>query len=232
MELLLVIIELIIADLILGGDNAIVISMATKSLPQELKLKASLYGALAAIALRIIFIVIILLFGEQHIILLNLVAGLLLIKVAVDLVSPEEVEVEVEQSKSMLKAIKSIVIADAVMSFDNAIVIASIVAATTFSTSIQLILIVCALLVSFPIIIFGASILSKVIEKYSIVVYFFGILLIHIGVELIIKDTLFAKYDVDAITSIHGYQAWVIALIIFGLIWIKLRLTAKKSEIE
>lgn len=232
MELLLVIIELIIADLILGGDNAIVISMATKSLPQELKLKASLYGALAAIALRVIFIVIILLFGEQHIMLLNLVAGLLLIKVAVDLVSPEEEEVEVEQSKSMLKAIKSIVIADAVMSFDNAIVIASIVAATTFSTSIQLILIVCALLVSFPIIIFGASILSKVIEKYSIVVYFFGILLIHIGVELIIKDTLFAKYDVDAITSIHGYQAWVIALIIFGLIWIKLRLATKKSEIE
>lgn len=232
MELLLVIIELIIADLILGGDNAIVISMATKSLPQELKLKASLYGALAAIALRVIFIVIILLFGEQHIMLLNLVAGLLLIKVAVDLVSPEEEEVEVEQSKSMLKAIKSIVIADAVMSFDNAIVIASIVAATTFSTSIQLILIVCALLVSFPIIIFGASILSKVIEKYSIVVYLFGILLIHIGVELIIKDTLFAKYDVDAITSIHGYQAWVIALIIFGLIWIKLRLATKKSEIE
>lgn len=219
MELLLVIVELIVADLILGGDNAVVISMATKNLPQDMKLKASMYGALFAIILRVIFILIILIFGEQHIILLNILAGCLLIKVAFDLISPEEEEVNVSDSKSLIKAIKSIVIADAVMSFDNAIVIASIVAATTFSIQLQVILIICALLVSFPIIIFGASILSKVIEKYSFVVYFFGILLIHIAVELIIKDTLFVKYDIDAISTIHGLQVWAIALAIFAVVW-------------
>ncbi len=230
MELLLVIIELIIADLILGGDNAIVISMATMNLPQELKLKASLYGALFAIILRVVFILIILLFGEQHIILLNIFAGLLLIKVAFDLIDPEEEEAQVAQSKNLAKAIKSIVIADAVMSFDNAIVIASIVAATSFGMGLQIILIICALLVSFPIIIFGASVLSKIIDKYNFVVYFFGVLLIHIAVELIIKDALFAKYQVDAITGIHGYQAWIISLIIFGLIWLRIRMTSKVSQ--
>ncbi len=230
MELLLVIVELIIADLILGGDNAVVISMATKNLPQEMKLKASMYGALFAIILRVIFILIILIFGEQHIILLNIFAGLLLIKVAADLVSTEEEEVDVKQSKSLAKAIKSIVIADAVMSFDNAIVIASIVAATTFSIQLQVVLIICALLVSFPIIIFGASILSKIIDKYSFVVYFFGILLIHIAVELIIKDTLFAKYNIDAISNIHGYQVWVVAIIIFGLIWLRMRSEGNVTE--
>ncbi len=136
---------------------------------------------------------------------------------AFDLISPGEGEVNVSNSKSLIKAIKSIVIVDAVMSFDKAIVIASIVAATTFSIQLQVSLIICALLVSFPIIIFGASILSKIIEKYSFVVYFFGILLIHIAVELIIKDTFFVKYDFDTISKIHGLQVWAIALVIFAV---------------
>ncbi len=229
MELLLVIIELIIADLILGGDNAIVISMATKNLPQELKLRASLYGALFAIILRVVFILIILLFGEQHIILLNIAAACLLIKVAFDMVANDEEEPELDGATNLAKAVRSIVIADAVMSFDNAIVIASIVASTTFGMGVQLGLIVCALLVSFPIIIFGASILSKVIDKFNFVIYFFGILLIHIGVELFVKDTIFSKYDISAISHIHGVQVWIISLIIFVIGLLVIKTTSKQS---
>lgn len=219
MELLLVIIELIAADLILGGDNAVVISMATKNLPTDLQLKASMYGALAAIGLRVIFIIVVIKFGEMHISLLNIVAGVLLIKVAYDLITNEPEEHQVSQSSSLIKAIKSIVIADAVMSFDNAVVIASIVGSTGYSHLAQLVLVVCALLVSFPIIIFGAQILTKVIEKYNFVVYIFGVLLIHIAIELIIKDHIFAGINLHISHGVELFGAWILSFVIFAVVW-------------
>ncbi len=219
MDLLFTIIELIIADLILGGDNAIVISMATKNLPENLKLKASIYGALVAIVLRVVFIFVVIKFGEMHIIFINILAGLLLVKVAIDLIGNGEEEHNVSQSTNILNAIKSIVIADAVMSFDNAVVIASIVAATGYSDLAQGVLVVCALLVSFPIIIFGAQILTKVIDKFSFVIYIFGVLLIHIGVELVMKDAIFGRMGIEFGPNLEAIGAWVIALIIFAIVW-------------
>ncbi len=219
MELLLVIIKLIIADLILGGDNAVVISMATKSLPEDLKLKASVYGALVAILLRVVFIMLVIKFGEMHIVFLNLVAGLLLIKVAIDLIVNEDEEHEVSQSSSLLKAIKAIVIADAIMSFDNAVVIASVVAATGYSHLIQMILIVCALFVSFPIIIFGARVLTKIIDKYKFVVNIFGILLIHIAVELMFGDQIFEILSLTMAVQVEFIFAWFLSLVIFAIVW-------------
>ncbi len=218
MELLAVIIELIVADLILGGDNAIVISMATKNLPSKLRLKASVYGAIAAILLRILFIILIIIFGEMHIILLNLIAGLLLIKVAIDMIVPKDEHINVEQSNDLLRAIKTIVIADAVMSFDNAIVIATIAEKAPVGTAGELILIVSALFVSFPIILFGAQILSKVIDKFKFVIYLFGLLLINIGVELAIKDSIFANFKFAFVQHNEKIFTWLIALIIFGII--------------
>lgn len=219
MELLLVVIELIVADLILGGDNAVVISMATQKLPANLQFKASIYGALVAIVLRVIFILIVIKFGELHISFINIVAGLLLIKVAFDLIANQPEEHQVSQSSNLFNAIKSIVIADAVMSFDNAVVIASIVGSTGFSQIAQVALVISALLVSFPIIIFGARVLTKVIDKYNFVVYIFGVLLIHIAVELIIKDHIFTNLNVNINHSAEMIGAWIISLLLFGVIW-------------
>lgn len=213
MDLLLVILDLVFIDLILGGDNAIVISLATKNLPQNIKMKASIYGALAAIALRIVFIGIVIFFGEKHIILLNLFAGLLLIKVAIDMLNPEEEEHDVKSGSTLMSAVKTILIADAVMSFDNAIVIASIVEKANVSPTMELILIVSALLFSFPIILFGAQLLSKIIEKFKVIIYIFVLVLIHIGMELISKDPLFASVSLPefAMSSL----VWILAIVIF-----------------
>lgn len=215
MSLLLVIIELIFVDLILGGDNAIVISMATKDLPKELQLKASVYGAMAAIALRIVFIILVIYFGEKHIILLNLLAGLLLIKVAIDMLKPQKEEHNVKSSKNLINAIKTIVVADAVMSFDNAIVIASVAEKANVGTTTEIVLIITALLFSFPIILFGAQLLSKVIEKFKVIIYIFGLMLIHIGVELASKDHLFTKTEFKIASGSESALIWLIAIIIF-----------------
>lgn len=215
MSLLLVIIELIFVDLILGGDNAIVISMATKDLPKELQLKASVYGAMAAIALRIVFIILVIYFGEKHIILLNLLAGLLLIKVAIDMLKPQKEEHNVKSSKNLMNAVKTIVVADAVMSFDNAIVIASVAEKANVGTTTEIVLIITALLFSFPIILFGAQLLSKVIEKFKVIIYIFGLMLIHIGVELASKDHLFTKTEFKIASGSESALIWLIAIIIF-----------------
>lgn len=229
MKLLLVIIELIVADLILGGDNAIVISMATKNLPKDLRLKASVYGAIAAMALRLVFIFIVIKFGEMHLMFVNLVAGLLLIKVAIDLIGNGEENVEVTQASNLFNAVKSIVIADAVMSFDNAIVIASIATSKGFSAGVEGALIVVALLISFPIILFGASILTKVIDKFHFVIYIFGILLIHIGVSLVSHDSIFTKMHLVLAENSLSVLTWVVSAGIFVVAWF---FTTKDSKEE
>lgn len=216
MDLVLIIIELILVDLILGGDNAIVISMATKDLPKEIQLKASIYGAIVAICLRIVFIILVIYFGEKHIMFLNLIAGLLLIKVAIDMLKPQnEQEHQVQNSNNLMGAIKTIVIADAVMSFDNAIVIASVAEKANVSSVVEIALIVLALLFSFPVILFGAQILSKVIERFKVIIYVFGLLLIHIGVELLSKDHVFTKINLELPGGVEASLIWLVAIIIF-----------------
>ncbi len=217
MEILLIILELAIADLILGGDNAIVISMATKNLPDEFKLKASVWGAFFAIILRVVFIAVIIIFGEMHIIFINILAGLLLIKVATDMMSNDEEDHEIDASNSFVHAVKTIVLADAVMSFDNAIVIASIAERAPVGHFMEMLLIIGALLISFPIILFGARLLTSVIEKFSIIVYIFGIMLIHIGVELIVEDHIFSNLHLALIENNEFLSLWIVSLIIFAV---------------
>lgn len=215
MELLLIIIELAVADLILGGDNAIVISMATKNLPEKFKLKASVYGAFFAIILRVVFILIIIAFGEMHIMLLNIFAGILLIKIASDMMSSEEEVPEIETSASFAKAVKTIVVADAVMSLDNAIVIASIAEQAPVGQVTEIVLIVFALLISFPIILFGARILTKIIEKFRLIVYVFGLMLIHIGVVLASEDKLFERMQLAIVDEATNTSLWIVAVLLF-----------------
>lgn len=223
MDLLIIIFELILADLILGGDNAVVISMATKDLPKELRLKGSLYGALAAILLRVAFIMIVLKFGEMHIMVLNIIAGGFLVKIAFDLIAPGNEEHNIKGSSNLREAVKTIVIADAVMSFDNAVVIASIAEKAQVSHAIQLLLIVSALLISFPIVLFGARLLTTIIEKYSVIVYFFGLILIHVGLELISQDSIFSLLHIHAKHSLVFILLWVSSFIILGVCILKKR---------
>ncbi len=232
MELLVIILELVIADLILGGDNAVVISMATKNLPSELKMRASVYGALAAIALRVVFIFIVLMFGEQHIIFLNLIAGGFLVKIAIDLIKQDEEEHEVKTSSKLGEAVKTIVIADAVMSFDNAVVIASIADKAPVSSGVELLLIVFALFISFPIILFGASLLTKVIDKYAFIVYFFGIILIHVGLELASQDSIFGRLHMHINENILFYGLWIITLVIFACVYLVIKRSKDKQEVR
>ncbi len=228
MSLLLVIFQLILVDLIMGGDNAVVIAMATKSLEPKLKRKASVIGALIAIGLRIVFVIILLLVGQMKIPFLNIICGALLIYIAIDLVKKEDEEIEVKQEKSLKKAIMTIVLADLVMSLDNVIALVLVVAESSLNIQGQVILVFIALLISFPIILFGASLLSKLIKKYFFIVYIFGFLLVHIAVDLILKDHIFEGFK--NILESYNVESFFTYTVAFIVILISASILNKKGE--
>ena len=150
--------KIMASNIVLSGDNAVVIAMASHNLPDKLRNRAIFFGSLGAILLRVIFCAIIgLLLGAPY---LKLVGGALLLWIGIKLVTEEEGSAEVKAHVTLWAAITTIVVADAVMSLDNAIAIA-VAAHGNFA------LITIGLLLSIPIIIVGASLISKLLDRYS-----------------------------------------------------------------
>lgn len=149
--------KIIVANIILSGDNAVVIAMACHNLSEKYRRPAILFGSAGAIVLRIVFCAIIgYLLSVPY---LKLVGGALLLWIGVKLVLQEEDEANIKAHDNIWAAIWTIIVADAVMSLDNAIAIAA-AARGDFT------LIVIGLVISIPIIIVGATLISKLLDRF------------------------------------------------------------------
>jgi len=149
--------KIIIANIILSGDNAVVIAMACHNLSDKYRRPAIFFGSAGAIVLRIIFCAVIgYLLSVPY---LKLVGGALLLWIGVKLVMEEEDEANIKAHDNIWAAIWTIIVADAVMSLDNAIAIAA-AAKGDFT------LIVIGLVISIPIIIVGATLISKLLDRF------------------------------------------------------------------
>lgn len=149
--------KIIIANIILSGDNAVVIAMACHNLSEKYRKPAIFFGSAGAIVLRIVFCAIIgYLLGVPY---LKLVGGLLLFWIGIKLVMEEDDEADIKAHENIWAAIWTIIVADAVMSLDNAIAIAA-AAKGDFT------LIVIGLIISIPIIIVGATLISKALDRF------------------------------------------------------------------
>jgi YjbE family integral membrane protein len=149
--------KIIIANIILSGDNAVVIAMACHNLSDKYRKPAIFFGSAGAIVLRIIFCAVIgLLLGIPY---LKLVGGALLLWIGVKLVVEEEEDANIKAHDNIWAAVWTIIVADAVMSLDNAIAIAA-AAQGDFT------LIVIGLVISIPIIIVGATLISKMLDRF------------------------------------------------------------------
>ena len=149
--------KIIIANIILSGDNAVVIAMACHNLSDKYRRPAILFGSAGAIVLRIIFCAVIgLLLAIPY---LKLVGGALLFWIGVKLVVQEEEGADIKAHDNIWAAVWTIIVADAVMSLDNAIAIAA-AARGDFT------LIVIGLVISIPIIIVGATLISRVLDRF------------------------------------------------------------------
>ena len=181
------IIQIIIIDILLGGDNAVVIALACRNLPPKSRRQGIIWGTAGAIILRVILITVAV--ALLNVPLLKLIGGVLLLWIGVKLVLPEgdgEGHANIEASDKLLSAIKTIIIADLVMSLDNVIAIAG--AAEQADPSQRTGLIIFGLLVSVPFIVFGSQLILKLLDRFPIIVLLGAALLGWIAGGLIVGD--------------------------------------------
>ena len=171
---------IMLANIILSGDNAVVIAMAARSLKPELQGKAIFWGSAAAIVMRIVLtIVAIQLLALPY---LKLIGAILLVYIGVTLLMQEdEGEGETKEVGSMAAAIRTILIADLVMSLDNVLAVAA-------AAKGNLPLLVLGLVVSIPLIIFGSTLLLKMMERFPIIITIGAALLGFLAGEMLLTD--------------------------------------------
>ncbi len=181
-------------NLILSGDNAVVIAMAARRLEGRQRRLAIIWGAAGAVILRLIFAAIITYLLRVP--LLQVVGGLLLIYIAWKLVSDEHAEEEegeekVEAGTGVWQAIRIIILADAVMSLDNVI---ALVGAARIDGEVSFVLLGIGLATTIPLVIFGAALLTSLLDRFPILVYAGAALLVYIAVEMFFQDKLAHEY--------------------------------------
>lgn len=153
---------LILLDLLLGGDNAVLIAMAANKLPPHLRRKAILIGTGGAVLIRLVMtLAAVWLLTVPY---LQAIGGLILLPIAVKLLMPEETEAQVAPSESLIGAVKTIIIADAAMGVDNVLAIAG-------ASHGSFLLVVLGFLISIPIIVGGSTLIGKLMDRFPFILY-------------------------------------------------------------
>jgi len=181
--------QIILIDVLLGGDNAVVIALACRNLPKQQRMRGIIWGTAGAIVLRVVLIAFAL--TLLNIPFLKLVGGALLLWIGVKLLLDDDEDHDIQGGSTLLAAIKTIIIADFVMSLDNIIAIAA--AAQNAASDHQLGLVIFGLLVSVPIIVWGSTIVLKLIDRFPIVVTLGAGLLGWIAGSMLITDEIIIR---------------------------------------
>lgn len=214
---LLALVKVLAVNLILSGDNAVVIAMAARSLQGNQRRQAIIWGAAGAVALRLIFAAIISFLLEIP--FLQVAGGLLLIWIAWKLVHDEpeeEGEEKIEAGQSAWQAIRIIIIADAVMSLDNVI---ALVGAARIGGEVNWWLMGIGLATTIPLVVFGAALLTSLLDRFPILIYAGAALLIYIAVEMFFADDVLHHY-LEPFASIEWMIGLGAALIFTAIAWL------------
>lgn len=183
--------QIILIDILLGGDNAVVIALACRGLPPKQRKLGILYGTAGAIVLRVILIAFAL--ALLAIPYLKVVGGLLLIWIGVKLLVPAEEDDhhQINTSDKLWGAVKTVIVADLVMSVDNVLAIAG---AAENAGKHQLFLVIFGLLVSIPIIVAGSQIVLKLMDRFPIIITGGAMLLGWIAGQMMFTDPAVRPY--------------------------------------
>ena len=187
--------QIVLADILLAGDNALVIALATRGLPPKQQFWGRMFGAGGAVLLRVLFVVII---GYLlRVPYLQLIGGLLLLWIAAKLVRPQAEAVHhaahpeegghTRAAGTLREAITVIIIADITMSFDNVVAIANI-AKDAVTGDMHVGLVVFGLLFSIPLVVWGSTLIARLMERFRWIVWLGGAVLGHVGGAIIFHD--------------------------------------------
>lgn len=177
--------QIILIDILLGGDNAVVIALACRGLPPQQRKLGIVYGTIGAIVLRVILIAFAL--ALLAIPYLKLVGGVLLVWIGVKLMLPEHEDDHgsINATDKLWGAVKTVIVADLVMSVDNVLAIAG---AAESAGSHQLPLVIFGLLVSIPIIVAGSQLVLRLMDRFPVIITLGAMLLGWIAGQMIFTD--------------------------------------------
>lgn len=229
--------QIIGINVVLSGDNAVVIALACRMLPPRQRLWGMVLGAGVAVLLRVVFTLVVAQAMEYP--FLKLAGGVLLLWVAIKLVvpDPDGGEGKVAAADNLWRAVRIVAIADIVMSLDNVIAIAA--AADTaamrvdmaHAVTIKATLIIFGLATSVPLIVAGSALLMAVLERFPILVWAGGGLLGWVAGDIMVKDdALLNWFPADIIHALHYWAAGAGAVFVVGLGLLLLRMRRPAEE--
>ena len=202
------VVQIIAIDIVLGGDNAVVIALACRRLPEQQRKLGIMWGVAGAIALRVVLIFFALnLLAVPY---LKVVGAALLIWIGVKLLQPEsEGEHEIDASTTLLGAIKTIIVADAVMSLDNVIAIAG-------AAKDDLGLVVFGLVISVPIIVWGSQLVMRMMDRFPVTIMIGAGLLGWIAGDMTVTDVVTKDWVDTQARYLHWVAPAALALLVIA----------------
>ncbi|MDP8972332.1 MAG: TerC family protein [Actinomycetota bacterium] len=209
-------------DLILSGDNAVVIALAVRQLKGDARRKAIILGATGAVLLRLFFAAIITFLLQIP--LLQAVGGLLLLWVAWKLIhdSPGGEEENVQAGGNLWEAIRIIIIADVVMSLDNVVALVGV-------SGGNLALLVFGLALTIPLIIWGSTLLSALLDRWRWLVYVGAGILVYVAVEMLFEDRVVHGFIGDSLQSLETVIALAVTAVFVALAWLWARRESRSA---
>ncbi|ADU93017.1 TerC family protein [Geobacillus sp. Y412MC52] len=211
--------SIVIIDLLLAGDNAIVIGLAARNLPKHQQKKAVVWGTVGAVVIRAlatIFVVWLLKIPG-----LLLVGGVLLVWIAYKLLVEGKGHDDVEAGGNLWEAIRTIIIADALMGLDNVLAVAG-------AAHGSFLLVVLGLLISVPIMVWGSTLILKWIERFPIIITIGAGVLAWTAAKMIVDEPFLKAYFANPVVK-YGFELLVVAAVI-GVGTMKKRKSAKEPQ--
>ncbi len=209
-------------NLILSGDNAVVIAMAARTLPKEHRLKGIVLGAAVAVLLRVVFTFFVAeILGMDYV---RLIGGAVIVWIAIKLfVEDEEAEIAHKEAASLWQAIWIIVVADITMALDNMLAVGA-------ASHGNLLLLLIGLGLSVPFVVFGSTLLARLIDRFPIIIYIGAALLGKIGGEMIITDPVIGRFIAPTRLITYTIEfAFAAGVILIGKYWLKKDIGKKES---
>jgi YjbE family integral membrane protein len=218
--------QIILINIVLSGDNAVVIALAARSLPSQQQKQAILWGSGAAVVMRIVLTIVAV--ELLRLPFLKIVGGLLLLWIAVQLMLPEEEGGgDAKARVGFWAAMRTILIADLVMSLDNVIAVAA-------AAKGSLTLLILGLAISIPLVIFGSTLLLKVMERYPIIITIGAALLGWVAGEMFVTDPLVKAWIDQAAAMLHwaGPAAGAVLVVMTGTLLARRAMARRIAPVE
>ncbi len=204
---------IIVIDLVLAGDNAIVIGLAARNLPAHLQKRAIIWGTVGAILIRVVATIFV-------VYLLNIpgllfVGGLLLVWIAYKLLVEQNEEHNIKAAANLGAAIRTIIIADALMGVDNVIAVAG--AAKAGATEHHTLLVILGLIISIPIMVWGSTMVIRIIERFPSAIYIGSAVLLLTAGKMMASETFYvADYFAHHVILKWTLIAALIVVVLYG----------------